>query len=88
MDAKSDSAPIEEEIEDVPGKEPGDLCLPLARVRRLVKMDPEVKLIAGDAVFLITKATELFIAALAHDAHTTTKTQARGTLTYADLGDR
>ena len=39
-----------------------ELVLPLARIKRIAKLDPEVKNIQKDAGILITKATELFIA--------------------------
>ncbi len=41
-----------------------DLILPLARVKKTVKMDPDVKNIAKDGAVAMTKATELFIAYL------------------------
>jgi histone H3/H4 len=39
-----------------------ELVIPLARIKRIAKLDPEVKNIQKDAGILITKATELFIA--------------------------
>ena len=42
-----------------------DLTLPLARVRRLVKRDPEIKAVSKDAAICMTKAAELFIVHLA-----------------------
>ena len=41
------------------------LRLPLAKLRQLVKLDPDVQLAAQDAVFAIGKATEMFIELLA-----------------------
>jgi hypothetical protein len=46
----------------------GELCFPLARVKKLIKQDPDVKNIAAAGAKLIAKATELFIAMLAEDA--------------------
>jgi len=37
------------------------LKLPLARVKHLIKMDPDVHLASQEAVFLIAKATVSFI---------------------------
>ncbi|CAD5119278.1 DgyrCDS7906 [Dimorphilus gyrociliatus] len=35
--------------------------LPLSRIKQIIKMDPEVTLAGSEAVFLIAKATELFL---------------------------
>lgn len=35
--------------------------LPLARVRHIMRMDPECQIISQDAVLVVTKATELFL---------------------------
>lgn len=51
---------------DTPAKEEsGLLTLPLTRIRRMVKEDEDVKNVAGDAAFVIARATELFIEQLA-----------------------
>ena len=31
--------------------------LPIARIKNIMKMDPDVSIVSGDAVFLVTKAT-------------------------------
>lgn len=31
--------------------------LPMARIKNIMKMDPDVSVVSGDAVFLVTKAT-------------------------------
>ncbi len=41
------------------------LRLPLTRLRPLIKLDPDVQITAQDAVFMLAKATELFIEHLA-----------------------
>ncbi|CAG9808214.1 unnamed protein product [Chironomus riparius] len=42
--------------------------LPLAKIKHIIKLDPEVKLVNGEAVYLITKTTEMFIKTLAKEA--------------------
>ncbi|XP_014254885.1 DNA polymerase epsilon subunit 4-like [Cimex lectularius] len=44
--------------------------LPLGRIKQIIKMDPDVSLVSSESVFLITKATELFIESLSKDAYT------------------
>lgn len=57
----SDSSESKEEKKDE--KITGDknqktsTLLPLARVKRIIKSDPDVKLISSDACFLVAKAT-------------------------------
>jgi hypothetical protein len=34
-----------------------ELYLPLARVKKIVRSDPEVKIVSHEALYLITKAT-------------------------------
>jgi len=45
-----------------------DLVIPVARVRRTCKLDPDVKNISKEATLLITKSTELFIAKIADES--------------------
>lgn len=42
--------------------------LPIAKIKHIIKLDPDVKLVNAEAVFLITKTTELFIKSLAKEA--------------------
>ncbi|XP_015378072.1 PREDICTED: DNA polymerase epsilon subunit 4 [Diuraphis noxia] len=43
--------------------------LPPGRVKLIMKMDPDVNIVAGEAVFLVTKATEHFVGILAQHCH-------------------
>lgn len=45
-----------------------DLIIPVARVRRTCKLDPDVKNVSKEAVTLITKATELFVAKMSDES--------------------
>jgi DNA polymerase epsilon subunit 4 len=42
--------------------------LPIAKIKHIIKLDPDVKLVNAEAVFLVTKTTELFIKSLAKEA--------------------
>ena len=44
------------------------LRLPLNKLRPLLKLDPDVQLTSSDAVFLLARATELFIETLAQES--------------------
>lgn len=46
--------------EEIGNEEDEGLRIPLARVKRIIKQDPDVKLIATDSCFLISKATVCF----------------------------
>lgn len=68
---------------DLPGK--GKLLLPLARVKRIIKLDEEVKNVSKESVATIAKATELFIARLALRASTTARIRGGRTVNMNDL---
>ncbi|XP_060860895.1 LOW QUALITY PROTEIN: DNA polymerase epsilon subunit 4-like [Metopolophium dirhodum] len=57
--------------EDSPGAKTKDVHrgLPPGRVKLIMKMDPDVNIVAGEAVFLVTKATEQFVSILAQHCH-------------------
>ncbi|XP_028135207.1 DNA polymerase epsilon subunit 4 [Diabrotica virgifera virgifera] len=44
------------------------LRLPLARIKNMMKLDPDCTIISQDSLFLITKATEMFIEFMAEEA--------------------
>ncbi|KAJ2946888.1 hypothetical protein O0L34_g16221 [Tuta absoluta] len=43
--------------------------LAMGRVKNIMKMDPDVNIVQHDAVYLVTKATEMFIETLANETH-------------------
>ncbi|XP_030365242.1 DNA polymerase epsilon subunit 4 [Strigops habroptila] len=77
-----------------PGEEAaGSVCpgparvarLPLARVKALVKADPDVSLASHEAVFVLARATELFVETIAKDAYVYAQQGKRKTLQRKDL---
>ncbi|XP_057274773.1 DNA polymerase epsilon subunit 4 [Pezoporus wallicus] len=59
--------------------------LPLARVKALVKADPDVSLASHEAVFVLARATELFVETIAKDAYVYAQQGKRKTLQRKDL---
>eukprot|EP01088_Endostelium_zonatum_P015288 TRINITY_DN3680_c0_g1_i1.p1 TRINITY_DN3680_c0_g1~~TRINITY_DN3680_c0_g1_i1.p1 ORF type:complete len:145 (-),score=54.67 TRINITY_DN3680_c0_g1_i1:371-805(-) len=45
------------------------LQFPLARIRKIIKSDPEVKMVATDATLAISRSTELFVEMLVKEAY-------------------
>uniref|UniRef100_A0A7E4V6S1 CBFD_NFYB_HMF domain-containing protein n=1 Tax=Panagrellus redivivus TaxID=6233 RepID=A0A7E4V6S1_PANRE len=68
-----------------PSKPPIPTTLPLARVKRICKLDPGVKNITLDAVKLISFCTEHFIEALVQASVVLTKEDGRKTCQLKDL---
>uniref|UniRef100_A0A224YLC1 DNA polymerase epsilon subunit 4 n=1 Tax=Rhipicephalus zambeziensis TaxID=60191 RepID=A0A224YLC1_9ACAR len=62
------------------------LCrFPLSRVKNIMKLDPDVVLASQEAVFLVAKATELFVASLAKEAYTFTRQAKKKTMQKKDV---
>ncbi|KAM6235904.1 DNA polymerase epsilon subunit 4 [Porphyrio hochstetteri] len=59
--------------------------LPLARVKALMKADPDVTLASQEAVFVLSRATELFVETIAKDAYVYAQQGKRKTLQRKDL---
>lgn len=78
-----DSAQDESEQEEE--KSEKILRLPFSRVKHIMKIDPDVHLASQEAVFLITKSTELFIESLAKEAYRYTAQGKRRTLQKKDI---
>ena len=58
---------------------------PLGRVKNIMKMDPDLNLVSGDAVFLITKSLELFVESLAIEAYSYTSQAKKKTISKQDV---
>ncbi|XP_075873416.1 chromatin accessibility complex protein 1 [Nelusetta ayraudi] len=61
------------------------ISLPISRVRLIMKSSPDVSSINQDALFLTTKATELFVQHLALSSFTSGSGKESNSLTYSDL---
>lgn len=59
--------------------------LPLARIKGIIKLDEDVSMISSEAVFAITKATELFIESLAKECYVHTSQSRKKTIQRKDL---
>ncbi|CAB3242972.1 unnamed protein product [Arctia plantaginis] len=59
--------------------------LPIARIKNIMKMDPDVSVVSGDAVFLVTKATELFLETIAKETYAYTATNKRKIIAKKDF---
>ncbi|KAF7311745.1 Nuclear transcription factor Y subunit C-2 [Mycena indigotica] len=60
-------------------------ALPLARIKKVMKSDPDVKMIAADAPVLFCKACEIFIAEITARAFIVADANKRRTLSRADI---
>ncbi|PWN90910.1 hypothetical protein FA10DRAFT_267339, partial [Acaromyces ingoldii] len=64
---------------------PGQSIFPLTRVARIVKADRDVEMTSKDAIYVIAKATELFIKHLTDSAYTKARLDKKRTITYKEL---
>ena len=65
--------------------DPTALTLPIGRMRKICKLDPEVKGLTKEAVPLITKCAELFLSKLGQETVKVARLQNRRTLLPADV---
>ncbi len=61
------------------------LRFPFGRIKHLMKLDPDLNVSKGDAVFAIAKATELFVESLAVECCSYTQSAGRKTVSKADF---
>ncbi|XP_042887479.1 DNA polymerase epsilon subunit 4-like [Penaeus japonicus] len=87
--ASSTNNGVEAATEELPGEgeeEKGSgVKFPLARIKRIMKADPELGLASQDAVFLVAKATELFVESLALEAYHYTSQSKKKTVSRRDV---
>ncbi|XP_017054074.1 DNA polymerase epsilon subunit 4 [Drosophila ficusphila] len=59
--------------------------LPLARIRNIMKLDPDLHMANNEAVFMVAKAVELFIASLSRESYTYTAQSKKKTVQKRDV---
>ncbi|GAQ82755.1 DNA binding histone-like transcription factor [Klebsormidium nitens] len=62
-----------------------EIMLPLARIKRIVKLDPDIKQVSSDALKTIALATELFLGSLAESTAHVTRAGKRSMVKVEDL---
>ncbi|KAG6907852.1 hypothetical protein DXG01_007116 [Tephrocybe rancida] len=67
-------------------REPGKSLLPFSRVQKIIKADKEIPIIAKDATFLISLATEEFIKRLVEAGKMVAEREKRATVQHKDIG--
>ena len=63
----------------------GSLILPMARIRKICKLDPDVRGLSKESVLLVTKAAELMTAKLARETRQVAQLQNRRKLLPEDV---
>ncbi|KAJ8681261.1 hypothetical protein QAD02_017048 [Eretmocerus hayati] len=76
---------VTEEIKKITTMDLKTQCLPLARIKKIMKLDGEVKMISAEAPMLFSKAAEIFIHELTLRAWVHTEDNKRRTLQRNDL---
>lgn len=76
---------VMDEVKQIKVIEPGNQLLPLARIKKIMKLDEDVKMISAEAPLLFAKATEIFIHELTLRAWLHTEDNKRRTLQRNDI---
>ncbi|XP_026461569.1 nuclear transcription factor Y subunit gamma-like [Ctenocephalides felis] len=76
---------VMEEINNVTAEDFKHQSLPLARIKKIMKLDDDVKMISAEAPMLFAKAAEIFINELTLRAWTHTEDNKRRTLQRSDI---
>ena len=58
---------------------------PIGRIKRIMKMDPDVRVVTPEASFLVSKSLELFVESLVWEAHRYTEQSRKKTMQKHDV---
>merc|ERR1711862_662885 len=81
----SGQLPEEEEKSKDSTKDAYGLTIPNGRMKKIVKLDPELKSISKEAIVLLTKSCELFTSKLGTDSYRVAQIQNRRTVLLEDV---
>ncbi|KAK9468612.1 histone-fold-containing protein [Lipomyces arxii] len=79
------SEPLEVEQAEKREGPTGSVSLPLSRVKKIIKLDDDVRACSTSATFAVTVATEMFIEYLCEQGLQMSKSDKRKVLHYKDL---
>jgi len=60
-------------------------AFPLNKIKKIMKLDPDVKQIAGDAILAVTRCTEMFLASIVTKSYETSERRGTKTVHLADV---
>ena len=83
IEEEKDSTSIEPSIEE-PEQEKLTR-FPMGRIKRIMKMDPDVRVVTPEASFLVSKSLELFVESLVWEAHRYTEQSRKKTMQKHDV---
>ena len=58
---------------------------PMGRIKRIMKLDPDVRVVTPEATFLVNKSLELFVQSLVWEAHRYTEQSRKKTMAKSDV---
>ena len=80
---ENDSISIEPSIEEP--KQEKLTRFPMGRIKHIMKMDPDVRVVTPEATFLVSKSLELFVESLVWEAHRYTEQSRKKTMQKHDV---
>ncbi|KAI5988415.1 hypothetical protein EDD15DRAFT_2165466 [Pisolithus albus] len=80
-----EAVPSEQAVKETHEREAGKSVLPFSRVQKIIKADKDLPMVARDATFLISMATEEFIKRLAQASQKVAEREKRSTVQQRDV---
>ncbi|XP_065074121.1 DNA polymerase epsilon subunit 4 [Ochlerotatus camptorhynchus] len=73
------------QVSEASSKGPRLVQFPLSKIKQIMKFDPDVQVISGQAIFLVTRAAELFVQTMAKEFYTHTVAGKKKTISKRDV---